>query len=139
MVTKPISYTVKSGDSLSKIAAALFGDYKLWPVLVEYNPQIVNPNMITPGMILNLPPYNLDTGEYILDHAAASAMAKAFTEASKSLPVVQYSTPADSSGFDYSSWLKDPKKLALIGAAGVVLVLLLTPPARARPPVPASA
>ena len=47
-------YTVKAGDSLSKIAAAELGDGDRWKEIAKLN-NIVDPNMIFPGAQLMLP------------------------------------------------------------------------------------
>jgi nucleoid-associated protein YgaU len=50
------TYTVKAGDSLSKIAQALTGDLKNWKSLYEANrDQIKDPNVIRPGQVLRIP------------------------------------------------------------------------------------
>jgi nucleoid-associated protein YgaU len=50
------TYTVKAGDSLSKIAQALTGDLHNWKALYEANrDQIKDPNVIRPGQVLRIP------------------------------------------------------------------------------------
>lgn len=50
------TYTVKSGDSLSKIAKELLGDASAWKKIHEANKdQIPNPDLIHPGMTLKIP------------------------------------------------------------------------------------
>jgi nucleoid-associated protein YgaU len=51
------TYTVRPGDSLSKIAKALMGDAKKWRVLYEANKDVVgaNPDLIRPGQVLKIP------------------------------------------------------------------------------------
>ena len=51
------TYVVKSGDSLSKIAKAAYGEGKRWPEIYEANKQLIgdNPNMIHPGQTLRIP------------------------------------------------------------------------------------
>ena len=50
------SYTVKSGDSLSKIAAAHYGDASKWKAIYEANRDLIkNPDLIHPGWVLKLP------------------------------------------------------------------------------------
>jgi hypothetical protein len=55
----PQSYTVKPGDTLSKIAQVVYGDFRLWPLIFEANrDQLVNPSLIRVGMVLHIPPRN---------------------------------------------------------------------------------
>ena len=50
------SYTVKSGDSLSKIAKREYGDADKWHAIYEANrDQIKNPDLIYPGQVFVLP------------------------------------------------------------------------------------
>jgi nucleoid-associated protein YgaU len=49
-------YTVKKGDSLSKIAKALMGDGSKWPKIFEANKEVIkNPDLIYPGQQLRIP------------------------------------------------------------------------------------
>ena len=49
-------YTVKSGDSLSKIAKQLYGDASAWNKIHQANTdQIKDPNLIHPGQKLVIP------------------------------------------------------------------------------------
>ena len=49
-------YEVKSGDSLSKIAKAYYGDAMKYPVIFEANkPMLKDPNLIYPGQMLRIP------------------------------------------------------------------------------------
>lgn len=51
------TYTVQSGDSLSKIAKREYGDANAWRVIFEANrDQISNPDLIHPGQELKIPP-----------------------------------------------------------------------------------
>ncbi|KAA9346058.1 LysM peptidoglycan-binding domain-containing protein [Adhaeribacter soli] len=50
------TYTVKSGDSLSKIAKNFYGDAMQWRKIHEANKdKISNPDMIQPGWVLKIP------------------------------------------------------------------------------------
>lgn len=50
------TYTVKPGDSLSKIAKALYGDANRWKEIHQANlDQIKDPDKIFPGQVLRLP------------------------------------------------------------------------------------
>ncbi len=50
------SYTVKGGDSLSKIAKKHYGDAMKWKDIYEANRDIVkNPDLIQIGWVLKLP------------------------------------------------------------------------------------
>lgn len=50
------TYTVVSGDSLSKIASREYGDAKKWRAIYEANrDKIENPDLIHPGQVLSIP------------------------------------------------------------------------------------
>lgn len=50
------TYTVVSGDSLSKIAKKLYGDANRWHDLFNANrDQLDNPDLIKPGQVLKIP------------------------------------------------------------------------------------
>ncbi len=51
-----VMYTVKKGDSLSKIAKKLYGDSSKWKAIFEANqPMIKNADLIYPGQVLRIP------------------------------------------------------------------------------------
>ena len=50
------TYTLKSGDSLSKIAKRLYGDAQKWRKIYDANKdQIENPDLIYPGQTFRIP------------------------------------------------------------------------------------
>ena len=50
-------YTVKKGDSLSKIAQQYYGDPMKYPTIFEANkPMLSDPDKIYPGQVLRIPP-----------------------------------------------------------------------------------
>jgi nucleoid-associated protein YgaU len=50
-------HTVESGDTLSKIAKAHYGDPMKYPVIFEANkPMLTDPDKIYPGQVLRIPP-----------------------------------------------------------------------------------
>ncbi len=54
--TEPELYTVKKGDSLSKIAKAVYGDPMKYKIIFEANkPMLKNPDLIYPGQALRIP------------------------------------------------------------------------------------
>ncbi|MDO1447783.1 LysM peptidoglycan-binding domain-containing protein [Rhodocytophaga aerolata] len=57
--TEPVqtlTYTVKSGDSLSKIAQQQYGDGTQWRRIFEANKDIIkDPNLIHPGQTIKIP------------------------------------------------------------------------------------
>ncbi|MEM1389438.1 MAG: peptidoglycan-binding protein LysM [Pseudomonadota bacterium] len=53
---EPSFYTVKSGDSLSKIAKKFYGDAMRYPDIFEANtPMLKHPDRIYPGQVLRIP------------------------------------------------------------------------------------
>lgn len=48
-------YTVQKKDTLSSIARDKLGNPSLYTEIIKINPQIKDPNTITPGMIINIP------------------------------------------------------------------------------------
>jgi len=54
---QPKTYTVQSGDNLSKIAKQVYGDANKWHAIFDANrDKIKNPDLIHPGEVLTLPP-----------------------------------------------------------------------------------
>ncbi len=52
----PVFYTVKSGDTLSKIAKTEYGDAMKYPQIFEANkPMLTHPDKIYPGQSLRIP------------------------------------------------------------------------------------
>ncbi|MBZ4398960.1 LysM peptidoglycan-binding domain-containing protein [Myxococcus sp. MISCRS1] len=53
-------YTVKSGDTLGKLAKDIYGDVKLYPKIFEANKdQLKDPDKIKVGQVLKLPPKSI--------------------------------------------------------------------------------
>jgi len=53
---EPRVYVVQPGDSLSKIAGAVYGDMNRWPEIFEANKdRIKDPNLIYPDQKLRIP------------------------------------------------------------------------------------
>ena len=53
---EPRFYTIEKGDSLSKIAKEVYGDYKKWEALFEANKEVIeNPDLIYPGQQIRIP------------------------------------------------------------------------------------
>jgi hypothetical protein len=52
------TYTVQSGDTLSAIAAHVYGDPNLWPKIYQTNKAVIgpDPNLIFPGQVLTVSP-----------------------------------------------------------------------------------
>jgi nucleoid-associated protein YgaU len=88
---KPASYTVKSGDTLSRIAQATLGNSDRWREIYDLNRGAIgsNPNVIRAGMVLALP-----------GGAKAEAPSSSTSKAGKAPYINQYS-PA---GNDGSYW-----------------------------------
>jgi len=52
-----VFYTVKPGDSLSKIATVHYGNAMQYPAIFEANkPMLTDPDKIYPGQVLRIPP-----------------------------------------------------------------------------------
>jgi nucleoid-associated protein YgaU len=52
-----VFYTVKAGDTLSKIAKAQYGNANRYPVIFDANkPMLTDPDKIYPGQVLRIPP-----------------------------------------------------------------------------------
>jgi len=51
----PSSITIRSGDSLWKLAASYFTTSTAWSCIAQANPQLHNANRLRPGQILVLP------------------------------------------------------------------------------------
>jgi nucleoid-associated protein YgaU len=50
------SYTVRKGDSLSKIAKREYGDAQRWRVIYDANRDTIqNPDLIQPGQVIQIP------------------------------------------------------------------------------------
>ena len=59
---QPETYTVKSGDSLSKIAKQHYGDGNKWRAIFDANRDLItNPDLIHPGQVLKIPSIGDDT------------------------------------------------------------------------------
>jgi len=56
------SYTVKRGDSLSKIAQRVYGDPHRWPDIYDANRDVLggNPNLIHPDTVITIPDSDVD-------------------------------------------------------------------------------
>jgi nucleoid-associated protein YgaU len=56
------TYTVVSGDSLSKIAKHFYGEANKWRKIFEANQDVIkNPDLIHPGQVLKIPTLPADT------------------------------------------------------------------------------
>jgi LysM repeat protein len=56
------TYTVKAGDTLSKIAKEFYGDATKYPIIAEYN-GLEDPGLIIIGQVLRIPPLTPPTPE----------------------------------------------------------------------------
>jgi hypothetical protein len=115
----PTSYTVRSGDSLSAIAAHAYGNEADWPAVWWANrSQMPNPNMITAGQRLHLPasghvpawmaraaqaaiPAPVPVAPVSAPQAGSSAPAQADPAPASSAPAS--SAPASSGGANWSA------------------------------------
>ena len=49
-------HVVRRGETLSAIAAALYGDPRQWRTIADMNPEVTNPRRPAPGTLLVIPP-----------------------------------------------------------------------------------
>jgi len=142
MVTKPLLYTVKSGDSLSSIARDVLGNMSRWLDLMKLNPIITDPNKIYVGQVLTLPAYNIDTGKYLpLDSSGKPVLTSTNIAPSSPSPYSSLSSVASGgTSVDWRSWLTDPKKIMILAVgAGTLMFLLAAPAKKIAPSVAQSA
>jgi LysM repeat protein len=108
----PASYTVRSGDSLSTIAAHTYGTTADWPAVWWANRhQVANPNMIAAGQRLHLPASGHVPSWMARAAMAATAAGSAPAAASASAPQAEpaaparatLATPASSGGADWAA------------------------------------
>ena len=58
--------TVKSGDTLTWIVQEVYGEYiYMLPIVIQANPQILNPDLIIPGQVIRLPRLEKKSGQSI--------------------------------------------------------------------------
>ena len=58
------TYTVKSGDTLSKIAKEQLGDADRWREILDANKDVIkDPNVIQPGTELKIPEPKVEPGK----------------------------------------------------------------------------
>ena len=89
----PASYTVRPGDSLSKIAAHAYGTTADWPAVWWANRhQVANPNMIAAGQRLHLPASGR-VPSWMAHAAMAATAAGSAPAASASAPQAEPAAP----------------------------------------------
>ena len=89
----PASYTVRPGDSLSKIAAHAYGTTADWPAVWWANRhQVANPNMIAVGQRLHLPASGR-VPSWMAHAAMAATAAGSAPAASASAPQAEPAAP----------------------------------------------
>ncbi|HIZ78546.1 MAG TPA: bifunctional metallophosphatase/5'-nucleotidase [Candidatus Lachnoclostridium stercorigallinarum] len=90
------TYTVQSGDSLSRIAKRELGSYNLWNVIYEANrDQISDPNVIRPGQVLVIPGSQAAEGEKAEDPETAQFIDGIMAQFSETLNTVLGTTSVD--------------------------------------------
>ena len=112
-------YSVKSGDSLSKIARDVLGNMALWPEIARLN-SISAPYVISPGQQLMLP--------------SASTPAAAPSATTSPAPIVQQPTKAAAArpvapgaGFNIMDFLQRNYLLVAGGISAIVLLGFMSP------------
>ena len=90
------TYTVQSGDSLSRIAKRELGSYNLWNVIYEANrDQISDPNVIRPGQVLVIPGSQAAEGEKAEDPETAQFIDGIMAQFNETLNTVLGTTSVD--------------------------------------------
>ncbi len=78
------SVTVQSGDWLSKIGQARYGDMRTWMEIVALNPEITNPDLIEVGQVIRVQPVQVDSqaalGRLIEEVAKSQSSAAPMTD-----------------------------------------------------------
>lgn len=81
------TYTVQSGDTLSKIARQAYGSAQEWRVIYEANTSILsNPNVIRPGQVLTIPDWPVGSVPATNAEASAASAAAAAADAAAATP-----------------------------------------------------
>ena len=66
-ITEPVVYTIRKGDSLSRIAKRYYGDRKYWENIFAQNRDVIrNANRIYPKMKIRLYAIDLGDGTYLV-------------------------------------------------------------------------
>ncbi len=90
------SYTVRAGDSLSRIAKRELGSYNLWNVIYQANRnQISDPNQIHPGQVLQISAGSAAEGEKAQDAQTAQFIAQVMDKFNEALNTVLGTTSVE--------------------------------------------
>lgn len=135
-------YTVKSGDTLSKLAIQFYGDMARWREIATAN-KLENPNLIRVGQQLVIPGLSSiqENAEYMYPSNVTTALPEGFSRDSSGalrIPITQGAPSAPSpvrtatmAPTGLASMLKKPMVLAALGLIAV-LALMKPKPARRR-------
>lgn len=113
------TYTVQSGDTLSKISKQAYGTTKEWKVIYEVNQAIIkDPNLIYPGQVITIPDWPVGSVPATNAEASAASAAAAAADASAATPVP---TPAPApvtvaEEKTVNSWVNDSENQALVSS-----------------------
>ncbi len=113
------TYTVQSGDSLSRIASRVLGNMSLWPQIAALN-NISAPYVIYPGQMLQLPDGSSGAS------ASAPARAPVATAVARSSSGQTYPVPAASSAASGGilQWVMANKRMIGGGIAVIAVIML---------------
>lgn len=128
-------YTVKPGDTLSKLAIQFYGDMSRWPQIAAAN-GIENPNLIRVGQQLNIPGLSTiqEGADYMYPSNATTALPTGITRNAAGELVIPITAsapqPVQAATMAPAGLLAMLKRPAVLAALGLVTVLALMRPKR---------
>lgn len=134
-------YTVKPGDTLSKLAIQFYGDMNRWRELAAAN-GIENPNLIRVGQQLNIPGLSTiqEGADYMYPSNATTALPAGFSRNAQGELVIPITNtppaaapPVQAATMTPAGLLDMLKRPAVLAALGLVTVLALMRPKRRAP------
>lgn len=141
-----MQYTVKPGDTLSKLAIQFYGNMARWPEIQRAN-NIANPNLILIGQKLWIPGLDAVSGDYMYPSNATTSMPYdpneralriTVTDGTYTPPVAPAPAPISPTSAPLAAsapaWLRNPWLWAIGALAAFLLADNKPPRKRARRP-----